>query len=127
MFLLQTIDALMELMQRCMFHAPLAKFQQSLKSYESSSTPAKQVTLPFRADASHQSNCTVVSEGQGAVAQGSGSASYMQGVLALTSGKYTWKVCAVCMYSVRVVILASSDGIFFTLLCVPELYFLCLS
>ena len=98
MFLLQTIDALMDLMQRCMFHAPLANFQQSLKSYESSSSPAKQVTLPFRADASHQSNCTVVSEGQGAVAQGSGSASYMQGVLALTSGKYTWKVCACTVY-----------------------------
>ncbi|CAI8021126.1 Probable E3 ubiquitin-protein ligase HERC1 [Geodia barretti] len=87
----KTIDDLMDLMQRCMFLAPLSNFQHSLSSDESS-TPVKQVTLPFRADASHQNNCTVVVEGQGVVAQGSGANSYVQGLIPLTSGKHTWKV-----------------------------------
>ena len=51
-----------------------------------------QVTLPFRADINHQNNCTVVVEGQGVVAQGSGANSYVQGLIPLTSGKHTWKV-----------------------------------
>lgn len=54
-----------------------------------------QVTLPFRADILHQKNCTVVVEGQGVVAQGSGATSYVQGLLPLTSGKHTWKVSLV--------------------------------
>ena len=33
----------MDLMQRCMFLAPLSNFQHSLSSDESSSTPVKQV------------------------------------------------------------------------------------
>lgn len=50
------------------------------------------MTLPFRADISYQKNCTVVVEGQGVVAQGSGASSYVQGLMPLTSGKHTWKV-----------------------------------
>ena len=50
------------------------------------------MVLPFRADAGHQNNCTVVVEGQGVVAQGSGANSYVQGLVPLTSGKHTWKV-----------------------------------
>ena len=39
----QTIDDLMDLMQRCIFLAPLSNFQDSLTCNESSSTPVKQV------------------------------------------------------------------------------------
>lgn len=42
---MQTIDALMDLMQRCMFLAPLSNFQQSLKLDEISNIPVKQVPI----------------------------------------------------------------------------------
>ena len=51
-----------------------------------------QVTFPFRVDPAYQSNSTVVVEGEGVFAQGSGGASYVLGVMALASGKYNWKV-----------------------------------
>ena len=79
-----------------MFLVPVSHFQSNLQPFSSDqSTPTQgwTVVLPFALDPAHQHGCTISVEGECTVVEGSsGVNGYTLGQLALSSGKYTWKV-----------------------------------
>ena len=82
-------------MYRCMFLVPVSHFQNNLKPSppdQSTPTQGQTVVLPFALDPAHQHGCTTSVEGECMVVEGSGVNGYTLGQLALSSGKYTWKV-----------------------------------